>query len=280
MGPMPRATSNGIELEYETFRSHHDAVPLLLISGLGGQMIGWDVELCELLASRGFLVIRFDNRDMGLSTWMETAYALDDMAADAAGLLDALEIAAAHVLGVSMGGFIAQLVALNHPNRVLTLTSVMSGPGGEDEVPPTDEATQVLLVRAPKAREERIEVGLWAKQKLLGSVDPYDEVYERARVTAAVDRAYHPAGFARQLGAIVDAPSRLERLRSLRLPVLVIHGKDDILVPLDNGRKVAAAIRGARLIEIEGMGHDLPKRVWAQVAEALSEVASQNSTVW
>lgn len=279
MGRMPRATSNGIELEYETFRSHHDAVPLLLINGLGGQMIGWDVEFCELLASRGFMVIRFDNRDVGLSTWVETAYTLDDMAADAAGLLDALGIPAAHVVGVSMGGFIAQLVTLNHPDHVLTLTSIMSGPGGDDEVPPTDEARQVLLVPAPKAREERIQVGLWAKQKLLGSADPYDEEYERVRVAAAVDRAYHPAGFARQLGAIVAAPSRLERLEAVTVPALVIHGKDDILVPVDNGRKVAAAIPGARLIEIEGMGHDLPKRVWVLVADALAELAAQNSAV-
>lgn len=279
MGRMPRATSNRIELEYETFRSHDDAVPLLLINGLGGQMIGWDVEFCELLASRGFLVIRFDNRDVGLSTWMETAYTLDDMAADAAGLLGALGIPAAHVVGVSMGGFIAQLVTLNHPDHVLTLASIMSGPGGDDEVPPTDEARQVLLVPAPKAREERIQVGLWAKQKLLGSADPYDEQYERARVATAVDRAYHPAGFARQLSAIVAAPSRLERLAAVSVPALVIHGKDDILVPVDNGRKVAAAIPGARLIEIEGMGHDLPKWVWVHVADALAELAAQNKAV-
>ena len=279
MGRMPRATSNGIELEYETFGSHRDAVPMLLINGLGGQMIGWDVEFCELLASRGFLVIRFDNRDAGLSTWMETAYTLDDMAADAAGLLDALGVPAANVVGVSMGGFIAQLVTLNHPDHVLTLASIMSGPGGDDEVPPTDEGTQVLLVSAPKAREERIQVGLWAKRELLGSADPYDEGYERARVAAAVDRAYHPAGFARQLGAIVAAPSRLERLKAVTVPALVIHGKDDILIPVDNGRKVAAAIPGARLIEIEGMGHDLPKRVWVLVADALAELAAQDSAV-
>ena len=276
MGPMSRATCNGIELEYETFGDPSGA-PLLLIAGLGSQMISWNDQFCELLAGRGFQVIRFDNRDAGLSTWMDAAYTLNDMAADAAGLLDAIGIPAAHVVGTSMGGFIAQLVALNHPDRVLTLTSIMSGPNGEDEVPPTDEGREVLLVPAPKTREERIQVGLWAKRRLLGSADPYDDEYERARVTAAVDRAYHPAGFARQLGAIVAAPSRLGRLSSLRVPALVVHGKDDILVPVDNGRKVAAAIPGARLMEIEGMGHDLPSRVWEQVADAIAELAQENS---
>lgn len=276
MGPMSRATCNGIELEYETFGDPSGA-PLLLIAGLGSQMISWNDQFCELLAGRGFQVIRFDNRDVGLSTWMDAAYTLNDMAADAAGLLDAIGIPAAHVVGTSMGGFIAQLVALNHPDRVLTLTSIMSGPNGEDEVPPTDEGREVLLVPAPKTREERIQVGLWAKRRLLGSADPYDDEYERARVTAAVDRAYHPAGFARQLGAIVAAPSRLGRLSSLRVPALVVHGKDDILVPVDNGRKVAAAIPGARLMEIEGMGHDLPSRVWEQVADAIAELAQENS---
>src|SRR5438132_12502215 len=204
MGPMPRAESNGIELEYEAFGERGGA-PLLLIGGIGTQMISWDKEFCELLAGRGFWVIRYDNRDAGLSTWMDGRgeYGLDDMAGDSAGLLDALGVRAAHVVGTSMGGFIAQLVALNHPDRVLTLTSIMSGPNGEDEVPPTDEGPAVLLVPAPKTRVERIQVGVWAKRRLLGSADPFDDEYERARVTAAVDRAYHPAGFALQLGAIV-----------------------------------------------------------------------------
>ncbi|TMC51869.1 MAG: alpha/beta hydrolase [Chloroflexi bacterium] len=273
---MPRASTNGIELEYETFGA--PANPrLLLIAGLGSQMISWNDDFCELLAGRGFHVIRFDNRDAGLSTWMDATYTLDDMAADAAGLLAGLRIPAAHVVGVSMGGFIAQLLALNHPELILTLTSIMSGPNGEDEIPPTPEAQEVLLVKAPKTREERIELGLWVRRRLIGSADPFDEEFERARSTAAVDRAYHPAGFMRQLGAIVAAPSRIERLRSLRVPALVIHGKDDTLVPIDNGRIVAAAIPGARLIEIEGMGHDLPRRVWGQVADAIAELARENS---
>src|SRR5437879_495533 len=276
MGPMPRAESNGIELEYETF-GERGAASLLLIGGLGTQMISWDEAFCELLASRGFWVIRFDNRDAGLSTWMDGggAYGLDDMAADAAGLLDALGVPAAHVVGASMGGFIAQLVALNHPDRVLTLTSIMSGPNGDDQVQPTTEGSGVLMAPAPDTREERIAMGVWARQALLGPADPFDEPHERARVTRAVDRAYHPAGFGRQLGAVIVARGRLERLGSVSVPTLVIHGDADILVPVENGRRVAAAVPGARLMEIEGMGHDLPRRVWPQVADAIASLAGE-----
>ena len=276
MGPMPRATANGIEIEYETFGDPL-APPLLLVSGLGSQLVGWDEDFCRLLADDGFHVIRFDNRDSGLSTWTEVEYRLEDMAADAVGLLDALGIPAAHIVGASMGGFIAQLVTLNHPEHVLTLTSIMSGPNGEDQVRPTDEATAVLMAPAPETRQEQIALGLWAKQKLLGPADPFDEGYEAARIARAIDRAYHPAGFVRQLQAIMAAKGRLSRLAAVRVPTLVIHGTDDILVPVENGRNVAAAIPRARLIEIEGMGHDVPKRVWAQVAGAIAELARSAS---
>jgi len=273
---MPRATANGIEIEYETFGDPL-APPLLLVSGLGSQLVGWDEDFCRLLADHGFHVIRFDNRDSGLSTWTEVEYRLEDMAADAVGLLDALGIPAAHIVGASMGGFIAQLVTLNHPEHVLTLTSIMSGPNGEDQVRPTDEATAVLMAPAPETRQEQIALGLWAKQKLLGPADQFDEGYEAARIARAIDRAYHPAGFVRQLQAIMAAKGRLSRLAAVRVPTLVIHGTDDILVPVENGRNVAAAIPRARLIEIEGMGHDVPKRVWAQVAGAIAELARSAS---
>ena len=276
MRPMPRANANGIELEYQVF-GEPKAPPLLLIAGLGAQMLSWDEDFCRLLAGRGFRVIRFDNRDVGMSTWMEGEYALDDMAADATALLDALGIPAAHIVGASMGGFIAQLVALNHPEHALTLTSIMSGPNGEDQVRPTEEGTAVLKVPAPETREERIAVGLWAKQKLMGPDDPFDRDHEERRIIAAIDRAYHPAGFVRQLQAIMAAHGRLARLAQLRVPALVIHGEADILVPVDNGRNVAAAIPGARLLEIPGMGHDIPKRVWPQVVEAIAELARHAS---
>jgi pimeloyl-ACP methyl ester carboxylesterase len=276
MAVMPRASANGIEIEYEAFGDPAVA-PLLLIGGLGTQMISWDDEFCELLAARGFFVIRFDNRDAGLSTYVDDAYELDDMADDAAGLLDSLEIPAAHVVGASMGGFIAQLLAINHPHRVLTLTSIMSGPGGHDQVPPTEQGTGVLTVPPPETREEQIELGLWAKKVLLGPGDPFDHAWERARIERAIDRAYHPAGFARQLHAIMGARGRLDRLAAIRVPALVIHGDADILVPVENGRKVAAAIPRARLLEIEGMGHDLPRRVWPQVADAIADLARHAS---
>ena len=274
MGPMPNARANGIELEYDTFGDPAGA-PLLLIGGLGTQLITWDEEFCELLASRGFHVIRFDNRDAGLSTWMAGGdeYTLDDMAADAVGLLDALGIPAAHVVGASMGGFIAQMIALDRPDRVLTLTSLISGPNGEDEVPPTPEAMALLMTPVPGTRQGRIDLGVRSKKTLLGPADPFDESYERERVAAAVDRAYHPAGFVRQVQAINRAPSRVARLAALRIPALVVHGDADILVPVENGRLVAAAIPGARLLEIPGMGHDVPRRVWPQVVEAISELA-------
>ena len=287
---VPRAKANGIELEYETL-GDRAAEPLLLVAGLSQQLIGWDDDFCSQLADRGFHVIRFDNRDCGLSTWMEgagpadiaaafsgnpkPAYQLDDLADDAVGLLDALGIGAAHVVGASMGGFIAQLVALNHPDRVLSLTSIMSGPGGHDEVAPKPEGAAVLMARPPATREERIEQAMSLHHALLGSRDPFDEAFERARATRAVDRAYYPVGIGRQLVAILAAKSRLERLKALRVKTLVIHGIDDVLVPVENGRLVAAAVPGARLVEFEGMGHALPRRVWPQGLDAIEEIARQ-----
>lgn len=274
MGPMPRARTNGIEVEYETF-GDAGAAPLLLISGLGMQLVGWDVEFCSLLVDREFYGIRFDNRDVGLTTWMDggEGYNLDDMAEDAVGLLDWLRIPAAHIVGASMGGFIAQLMAVNHPERVLSLTSLISGPNGEDQVQPTQEAVALLMTPPRDTREGRIAQGLFSKQTLLGPDDPYEEEWERPRVERAVDRAYHPAGFVRQLQAIGAAPSRIPRLGSLRVPALVVHGDADILIPVENGRRVAAAIPGARYIEIPGMGHDIPRRVWVQVADAIAQLA-------
>jgi pimeloyl-ACP methyl ester carboxylesterase len=287
---VPRAKANGVEIEYETF-GDSAAPALLLITGLGAQMISWENAFCEQLAGRGFHVIRFDNRDSGLSTWMDgagppdmaaafggnpnPAYQLDDLAADAAGLLAALGVGGAHVVGASMGGFIAQLVAINHPDCVLSLTSIMSGPGGADEVPPKPEGAAVLIAAPPATREERIEQAISFRRVLLGSGDPLDEGFERARARQAVGRAYHPAGVGRQLVAIMAAKSRLEQLTQVRVPTLVIHGIDDVLVPVENGRLVAEAVPGARLIEIEGMGHDVPVRVWPQVMDAIQETARQ-----
>lgn len=286
---MPRVHANGIEIEYETF-GDPAAQPLLLITGLGAQMTSWDEAFCDQLAGRGFHVIRFDNRDSGLSTLMEEAgypdiaaafsgnaqpaYQLDDLAADAVGLLDALGIDGAHVVGASMGGFIAQLVAINHPDHVLSLTSIMSGPGGADQVAPKPEGAAVLIAAPPATREERIEQAMTFRRVLLGSSDPFDEAFERARATRAIERAYYPVGVGRQLVAILAAGSRLERLKRVRVPTLVIHGVDDVLVPVENGRLVAEAVPGARLIEIDGMGHDVPRRAWPRVLDGIQEIAS------
>ncbi|HXC76082.1 MAG TPA: alpha/beta hydrolase [Candidatus Acidoferrum sp.] len=287
---MPRLDANGIEIEYETF-GDPKAAPLLLVSGLGSQLTSFDVEFCELLRDRGFYVIRYDNRDAGLSTKIEAAgepdlleafggnanpaYQLDDLADDAVGLLSGLGIRAAHVVGVSMGGFIAQLVAINHPDRVLSLTSIMSGPGGEDEVPPQPEGAAVLMRVPPPTREGQIEHGLWIRKTLKGPGDPFDEAVETRQVKLAYDRSYYPVGTGRQLVAILAAKSRLEKLSRLRAPVLVIHGTDDVLVPIENGRRVANAVPGARLLEFERMGHNLPERVWPQVLDAIAELAQQ-----
>jgi pimeloyl-ACP methyl ester carboxylesterase len=287
---MPRARANGIDIEYEEF-GDPKAEPLLLVMGLGAQMISWDDAFCEQLAARGFRVIRFDNRDTGLSTRMEAAgppdmasalngdphpaYMLDDMAADAAGLLDALGIGAAHIVGASMGGFISQLIAINHPDRVLSLTSIMSGPSRNEGgyVPPTPEAAAILFAKPPATREESIEMSLTGRRAWVGSGDPFDEEFERANATRAVQRAYYPVGVGRQLLAVLAAEPRLERLLRVRVPTLVIHGQDDILVPIENGRMVAAAVPGARILEVEGMGHDIPRRVWPQVIDAIAETA-------
>src|SRR5213594_1455295 len=227
MVSMPRASGNGMEIEYDTFGDPSGA-PLVLINGLGAQMVGWDEDFCRLLASRGFRVIRFDNRDCGLSTWPEALYTLDDMAADTVGLLEALGIRAAHIVGASMGGFISQLMALNHPDRVLSLTTIMSGPGGRDGVPPTAEGAEILWRVPPDTREAIIDHGLWVRRHLAGSDNEFDEAAERTRVERAYDRAFYPVGTARQLVAILAADGRLERLKDVTAPTLVVHGIDDI----------------------------------------------------
>ncbi len=287
---MSRLTANGMKIEYDTF-GDPTAASLLLIMGLGAQMISWDERFCGLLAARGFHVIRYDNRDSGLSTKMELAgepdllaaiggnpnpaYQLDDLADDAVGVLDALGIGAAHIVGASMGGFIAQVVAINHPDRVLSLTSIMSGPGGRDAVPPRPEGAEVLMTIPPPTREAQIRHGLWIRRVLTGPGDVFDEEAETRRVVRAYDRSYYPLGTGRQLVAILAAEGRLERLSRVKAPALVVHGVDDVLIPVENGRRVAAAIPGARLLEFDGMGHSLPERVWPEVLDAIEELARQ-----
>lgn len=289
---MPRATANGVELEYETF-GDPSASPLLLIAGLGTQLLSWDEEWCRLLVGRGFYVIRFDNRDVGLSTRMELTglpdladvmsgavpppYLLDDMASDAAGLIETLGLPAAHVAGASMGGYIAQLLTLEHPDRVLSLTAMISGPAPREGFPATPEGLAVLLTPPASTREARIAQGVEIRRTLVGRADPIDEEVEWRRSQRAHDRAFYPAGAARQLMATLGADPWLGRLSAVEVPTLIIGGVDDILIPVENARAIAAAIPGARLIEIEGMGHDLPKRGWSEIADAIAELAARQS---
>jgi pimeloyl-ACP methyl ester carboxylesterase len=287
---MARLTANGLHIEYEAL-GDPKARPMLLIMGLGAQLLAWDDGFCKELVDRGFHVIRYDNRDSGLSDKMEAAgpadlmaayagdarpaYTLDDLAADAVGVLDALQIPAAHIVGASMGGFIAQLVAINHPDRTLSLTSIMSGPGGEDMVSPTPEAQQVLIRPAGTTREEVVAGGLEGRHLLGGIGNPFDEADERRKMERAYDRSYYPAGYGRQLVAILAANSRMNGLRAVKVPTLVIHGLDDPLVPIENGRLVASAVPGARMIELEGAGHNIPQRHWAAVADAIAATAAR-----
>jgi pimeloyl-ACP methyl ester carboxylesterase len=295
---MANVTANGISIEYETFGD--PAKPALaLIMGLGAQMIFWQDDFCRELVGRGFLVIRFDNRDCGLSRHFRelgipdvgaamTAslsgepvpappYTLCDMAGDVVGLLDALGIERAHVVGASMGGMIAQTVAIEHPTRVRTLTSIMSTTGNREVPPATPEAMTALLTPSPSDRAEFID-HMVKTFRIVGSPGfEFDETSFRDRVGRAFDRSYDPSGVARQLVAVLADGGRKERLRSVRVPTLVIHGKNDPLVPVEGGIDTADAVPGARLVVIEGMGHDLPRGAWPQIVDAIASIADSPS---
>jgi pimeloyl-ACP methyl ester carboxylesterase len=266
------ARVGALELEYEVFGDR--ALPaVLLISGLGSQLLGWNDGICEEIAGRGFQVIRFDNRDVGLSTKIEdgSADTLSDMAADAAGLLDALGIAAAHVAGASLGGMVAQLLAIEHPEKVLTLTIVMSNLGGEDSVHAQPEVSARLVLPVPDGREERIEQTVETARLTWGP--SFEEERSRARATRALDRSFYPEGAMRQARAMIGMPSRRQALAGLRVPVLVIHGDGDPLVPFANGQRIAATVPGAELYVMKGVGHDLPPWEWPAIADGIARLA-------
>ena len=293
LGPRDAGTmakANGIDICYDTFGSR-DAPPLLLIMGLASQMIAWDEEFCEQLAARGFFTIRFDNRDIGLSAkfpqlgtpniqalfsarlmggTVTAPYTLSDMAADAAGLLDALDIGRAHVAGASMGGAIAQLMAIEHGGRVRTLTSIMSSTGDPTLPPPKPEAMAVLLTPSPTDREGYIQAHMRNMRALRGPGFALDEARDGKRAERLFERGLNPPGVARQLAAILASESRKEALKSLRAPTLVIHGSTDPLVLLEGGKATAEAIPGARLLVVEGMGHALSIPHWPQLIDAIA----------
>lgn len=288
-----RVVSNGLTLAYDAFGAP-EAPPLLLVAGLGCQMIVWDERFCARIAKRGYRVIRFDNRDVGVSSRLtdagtpnipalfaaqmmgmqtQTPYTLQDMAADAVGLLDAIGIDTAHVVGVSLGGAIAQVMAIRWPQRLRTLTSIMSSPGSKGLPPPTPEALSVLMATTPSEPIAFRDHYANTMRVLRGPGHPDDEAADLQRAQRLLQRGIDPRGTARQLAAIVTAPSRQETLGAVRLPTLVIHGAADPLIPLEGGIATAAAIPGSRLKVIEGMGHALPLAVWPEIIDAIAQHA-------
>jgi pimeloyl-ACP methyl ester carboxylesterase len=267
---------------------------MILIMGLGAQMIHWDDDFCRQLAARGFRVIRFDNRDIGKSSHLsggkrltvmellklrflkipvQAPYRLRDMAEDTVGLMDALGIKSAHLVGASMGGMIAQEIAISFPERVRSLTSIMSTTGNPKVPPATREATAILMAPPTNTREEFLERFAQTWKVLRVGSFPEDEARDQARAERTFARGLNPAGVGRQLRAILASGSRKERLRTVKAPTLVIHGTVDPLVRPEGGKDTAASIPGAKLVMVEGMGHALPIPMWPQIIGAIDQHA-------
>jgi pimeloyl-ACP methyl ester carboxylesterase len=291
--PEKIARANGIDICYEIF-GEPTAEPLLLIMGLGAQMVLWDDAFCEQLAARGFRVIRFDNRDIGQSSKMSggkrltplellklrflkipvaAPYKLIDMACDTTGLMDVLGIKSAHLVGASMGGMIAQEVAISFPQRVRSLTSIMSTTGNPKVPPPTKEAAAMLMAPPPTTREEYFARFAQTWKILRVGSFPEDEALDPSRAARVFSRGLNPAGVGRQLRAILASGSRKARLHSVTAPSLVIHGTVDPLVRPEGGIDTAASIPGAKLLMVEGMGHAIPIPMWPQVIGAIADHA-------
>jgi pimeloyl-ACP methyl ester carboxylesterase len=279
------ARAGEIELAYEVFGDPGDP-PVLMLMGLGSQMIHWPDGFCELLAGRGYRLIRFDNREAGRSTRLDGTpsrlaelmrgvkvappYLLADLAADSVGLLDALGVDRAHVVGASFGGMVAQQIAIDFPQRVLSLASIMSTTGDRSVGEASEAATQLLMTRPATEREAYIE-GAVAGRKVLGSVEGLrDDDLVREVAARAFDRGLYPEGTGRQLAAILGSPDRTPSLRELDVPTVVIHGAIDPLIGVSGGRATAAAIPDAELLIIDGMGHDLPPGAWERIVDALT----------
>lgn len=282
--------SNGIEIAYETFGAPSGR-PLLLVMGLGAQMLVWHPELCAALAAEDFFVVRYDNRDVGLSTHLHDApppnlgaamggdvssasYRLEDMADDAVGLLDALGLGWAHVVGASLGGMIAQTMAIMHPERVRSLTSIMSTPW-VDIGSPTPATLAALSVPPPTSRAEAVE---WTVtiQKIIGSpAYPMDETWIREVAGQSYDRSFDPTGIDRQQLAIYASGDRTAALARVAAPALVVHGEADPLIQLPAGQATAAALPDAELLVLPGMGHDLPRGIWPTLVAAISRLADR-----
>jgi pimeloyl-ACP methyl ester carboxylesterase len=291
MAAMPTASSNGIELCYDTFGDPADPT-MLLVMGLGSQMIHWYDDLCDEIVARGFHVVRFDNRDTGGSTWLDDVpatvqgalaggavdvpYLLADMADDAVGLLDHLGVDRAHVFGVSMGGMIAQTIAIRHPARVASLASVMSTTGDPDVGTPTPEAMAALMAAPPATREAYQDAAVHHAE-VWGSPGLFDVARLRETAGRAWDRGVNPAGTARQLVAIMSSGSRSVDLAALDVPTVVVHGTADTLVQPTGGERTAEVIPDAKLVVIEGMGHDLAPPLWPQILDAVTGHAAEHA---
>jgi pimeloyl-ACP methyl ester carboxylesterase len=289
---MPTVDVNDIEICYESF-GDDDAPTVLLVMGLGAQMTLWSAGFVSELLDRGFRVVRFDNRDCGLSTKsqgdppdaamllmaamagqpVDAPYSLSDMAADAVGLLDRLGIGAAHIVGASMGGMIVQTMAIEHPERVLSLTSIMSTTGDTSVGQPDPEALTALLQPPPSDRAAAIAQSVEVSRVISGSL--FDEVDAEARAREAYDRSFHPVGTMFQIAAVAASGHRTESLENLDVPTLVIHGRQDPLITLSGGMHTAEVIPGADLLVFGQMGHDLPKVYLPQIADAIFGIASR-----
>jgi pimeloyl-ACP methyl ester carboxylesterase len=290
---VPKIHANGIDIEYLTDGDPADR-PLLLVMGLGAQLITWPQGFVDELSGRGFFVIRFDNRDSGLSTKFEgmpsitdlfggdtasAPYLIEDMADDAAGLLTELGLPKVHVVGASLGGMITQALAIHHQDRFLSVCSIMSTTGDRSVGAPTGEAIAALLRPIATSRDEAIAASV-AGSEVIGSPGyPADESVLRARAAAAYDRSYCPEGTARQLAAILASPDRTEGLHGVRLPFLVLHGEADPLVTPSGGEATAAAVPDAKLVTYPGMGHDMPEALWIDFIDAIEANAELAAAV-
>lgn len=295
---MPNVMANGIQIEYDTF-GDSSSPALLLIAGNGAQLLFWEAEFCELLAKTGLFVIRFDNRDVGLSTkfgesgvpdimaaikaTMEgknvaAAYSLDDMADDCVGLLDALRIEKAHICGASMGGMIAQVVSYRHPQRVLSLISIMSNTGNPHSSQGNPDAIAAVVAPSPTERNAYIQHNMNVWRKIWSPGFPFEERRARTFLEKSYDRSYYPEGMARQNMAILFQGDRTPSLLSIKSPTLVIHGSSDPLIPVEAGKETARMISGAYLLIIDGMGHDLPTGVWSEIVTIISRHIKQANT--
>jgi pimeloyl-ACP methyl ester carboxylesterase len=282
--------ANGHEVCYETFGDPADPA-LLLTMGLATQMLGWHDDFCAALADRGFFVIRYDNRDVGRSQKMDgrvptlfellrrdkraASYTLEDMAADAIGLLDHLGVERAHVIGASMGGMIAQTLAARYPERVRSLVSMMSNTGARWSGQPPLRMYPVLLKQPPKGREGYQAHAVEVFSKIGSPAFERDDDDLRRIAGMSFDRGINPAGTLRQIAAIIASGDRTPLLRTIDVPTLVIHGSKDRLIPPSGGRATARAIPGAQLLVVEGMGHDLPRAVWPRLVEAIEQNAAR-----